>query len=360
MIRLTRIDRYIGTHVLAAFLIVLLVVVGLMALSMLLQEMEDLNSRYRMSEALSFIVFSLPGVVYQLLPMSALVGTLAGLGVLASSSELTIMRASGLSFWGLLGAIAKPVVLIAVVALLLGEFGVPQAQQKAQNLKAIAQSNSGRIVNHGGAWFREGDAFVHITAIAPGGELIGVTEHRFAEDHRLKQTTVAERAEFSSVTQSWVLKRVQKQILDPISGRMERIKANELPWNTAMTGDMFALLLVQPMDLPISGLYIYGDYLSGQGVNATRYELAFWNKLLQPLSILALVLIGTAFIFGPLRSVTIGQRILTGVVIGLIFKFSQDLLAPASQVLGFAPILAAAIPIVISFVVAGYLMLRVR
>ena len=360
MIQLTRIDRYIAAHVLAAFGVVLLVVVGLMGLSMLLEELGEINQHYQMGDAISFILLSLPGFAYQLMPLSALVGTLIGLGILASNSELTVMRASGLSMQALLISIAKPIGLIALIALFMSEFGVPFAQQKAQNLKAIAQSAGGKIVTEGGAWYREGEAFIHVTAVGTDGSLIGVTEHLFNDEHRLEQTRVAERAEFNEQAQRWDLINVNTTELDPIVGRLSLSEADRLPWVTSLDREVLNVLLVKPNDLPLSGLQTYSSYLDQQGVNSSRYRLAFWSKLFQPLSILALVLIGTAFIFGPLRSVTVGQRILTGVVIGLVFKFSQDLLGPASQVLGFSPLLAAATPVLISFAVAAYLLSRVR
>ena len=104
---LTRIDRYIAVHVLSAFFVVLLVLVGLMALSMLLEELGDVNQHYQLSDALLFILLSFPSFIDQLLPMSALVATLIGLGILATNSELTVMRASGLSLGSLIGSISK-------------------------------------------------------------------------------------------------------------------------------------------------------------------------------------------------------------------------------------------------------------
>lgn len=360
MILLTRIDRYIAVHVLSAFFVVLLVLVGLMALSMLLEELGDVNQYYQLSDALLFILLSFPSFIDQLLPMSALVGTLIGLGILATNSELTVMRASGLSLGSLICSISKPVLVIAALGLFLSEVGVPVAQQKAQYMKAIAQSAGGKIVTEGGAWYREGDAFIHVTAIGASGELYGVIEHLFDEDNRLKQSRTAERVILNAETDTWELIGVKTLQLNPLSGNLDLSVEARVPWLTTLNTELLGVLLVKPRDLPISGLHTYSKYLAEQGVNAARYELAFWNKLLQPFAVLALVLIGTAFIFGPLRSVTVGQRILTGVVIGLGFKFSQDLLSPASQLLGFSPALAAAAPLAIGLVAAALLLVRVR
>jgi lipopolysaccharide export system permease protein len=68
---------------------------------------------------------------------------------------------------------------------------------------------------------------------------------------------------------------------------------------------------------------------------------------LQPLAIAGLVLVAISFIFGPLRDGTMGFRIFAGVIVGIVFRTSQDLLGPASLVFGFSPLYAALIPIAV-------------
>jgi len=60
---------------------------------------------------------------------------------------------------------------------------------------------------------------------------------------------------------------------------------------------------------------------------------------------MALVLVAVSFIFGPLRDGTLGFRIFAGVLVGIAFRTSQDLLGPASLVFGFAPVYAALLPL---------------
>jgi lipopolysaccharide export system permease protein len=102
--------------------------------------------------------------------------------------------------------------------------------------------------------------------------------------------------------------------------------------------------VLPPEALSITGLWSYIHYLGEQGLNNGRYWLAFWTKVLQPLVTAALVLMAISFIFGPLRSVTLGQRVFTGVLVGFVFRIVQDLLGPASLVFGFTPLLAVALP----------------
>lgn len=355
---LTRLDRYVGIHILGAFCVVMLVLLGLMGISMLLDELGDVDARYQLSDALVFVLLSLPATANQLLPLSALVATLVGLGMLASTSELTVMRASGLSLARLILTVLKPVMLLAFAALLLSEFVVPIAQQSAAGYKIEKQGAAKAQSANAGAWYREADSFIHVGAILPGGELIGIVQHQFDRDHRLTQTLAAERARYS--TQGWVLENTRLARFDPMGAQISLEQSVSQPWETDLTPELLSVVLVEPRYLAVSELGAYSNYLNQQGVDPKRYDLAFWGKVMQPLSVVALVLVGTAFIFGPLRSVTVGQRILTGVIVGLVFKFSQDLLAPASQVLGFAAFWAALIPILVSLLFAGFLLVRVR
>jgi len=358
MILLSRLDRYVGAHILGAFAVVMLVLLGLMGISMVLDEAGDVSERYPLSAALFYVLLSLPDMAYQLLPLGALTATLVGLGMLASSSELTVMRASGLSLNRLILTVLKPVFLLAAMAMLMAEYGVPLAQQSAEGFKTERQGARAVAERQAGAWYRERDAFIHVDAIVPSGELIGVEQHRFDLQNRLLERLTARSATYDSG--SWQLDRVQRVRFAEDGTAMQIEQLPSLDWDTELTPELLNVVLVEPRYLPMSDLGSYSSYLRQQGVDPKRYDLAYWNKILQPLSIIALVLVGTAFIFGPLRSVTVGQRILTGVIVGLIFKFSQDLLAPASQVLGFAAFWAALIPILVSLLFALLLLSRVR
>ncbi|HSG02612.1 MAG TPA: LPS export ABC transporter permease LptG [Marinobacterium sp.] len=357
--RLTRLDRYVGAHIIGAFLVVILVLLGLMGISMLLDELGAVSQRYQLSDAIYFVLLNLPAMAYQLLPLSALVATLIGLGMLASTSELTVMRASGLSLARLILSVLKPVLLLAFGALLLSEFVVPPAQQQAEGFKLEKQQGiASNLRAQTGAWYREPNSFIHVGAILPNGQLLTVVQHQFDSNHRLTETLSAERATFGE--SGWTLESITQTRFDPNGSQLSMVKSDSIPWQTDLTPELLNVVLVEPRYLALSDLDSYASYLDQQGVDSKRYDLALWNKLLQPLSVVALVLVGTAFIFGPLRSVTVGQRILTGVIVGLVFKFSQDLLAPASQVLGFAAFWAAFTPILVSLAFAGFMLVRVR
>ena len=131
-------------------------------------------------------------------------------------------------------------------------------------------------------------------------------------------------------------------------------------WETELSPSVLSVLIVKPENLSITGLYTYSEYLDDQDLNAAEYRMAFWKKVLQPLSTGVLVLVAISFVFGPLRSVTMGFRVFSGVVVGLLFKYAQDLLGPSSLVFGFNPIYATIIPIGVCLCVGLWLLRRVR
>lgn len=349
-----RLDMYIGRHILGAILAVLLIVVGLDLVSALLDQLEDVDDYYSFTDVLQFLGLTVPRRLYEYIPLSSLVGCLIGLGVLASHSELTVMRAAGFSTARILLAVFKPVMLLAALALVLGQYVAPYAEQKAQSFRALAQSGGGALSSKYGIWHREGPLFIHINAVEPGGVVHGVTRYRFSEDNQLESSSFARMGWFEN--EQWQLQDVRLTRFTDAGTQAETLPIES--WESGLTPELLSVIVVDPVDLSISGLWSYSQYLQEQGVKADSYLLAFWGKVLQPFAILALVLIGVSFIFGPLRSVTVGQRIIAGVIFGLIFKFAQDLLGPASTVFGFPPFIAASVPILICGLAGVWLLRR--
>jgi lipopolysaccharide export system permease protein len=135
---------------------------------------------------------------------------------------------------------------------------------------------------------------------------------------------------------------------------------DSLRWDTNVTPQLLTMEVVAPDKLPLLDLYRYTRYLQQQGLNADDFELAMWRKLLQPLAVSGLVLVAVSFIFGPLRDGTMGFRIFAGVIVGIVFRTSQDLLGPASLVFGFSPLYAALMPVVVCLLMGFALLSRAR
>ncbi|MEA9977697.1 MULTISPECIES: LPS export ABC transporter permease LptG [unclassified Pseudomonas] len=350
---MVKIDRYIGKSVFVAILGVLGVILGLASLFAFIDEMGDVSDTYTLLDASSFVLLTAPRRVYEMLPMSALIGCLVGLGSLASSSELTIMRAAGVSIGRIVWAVMKPMLLLMIAGVLVGEYVAPVSEDMAQSNRSLAQGSGDAQSSKYGVWHREGEEFIHINAVQPNGVLYGVTRYRFDDQRHMQIASFAKHAKFD--TDHWQLQDVTTTRFHGDS--TEVVTSPSELWDVTLSPQLLSTLVLPPDSLSISGLWSYSHYLAEQGLNNGRYWLAFWTKVLQPLVTMALVLMAISFIFGPLRSVTLGQRVFTGVLVGFTFRIAQDLLGPSSLVFGFSPLFAVLVPSGIC-AIAGVWLLR--
>jgi lipopolysaccharide export system permease protein len=348
-----RIDRYVMRSVGSAILLVMVVVLSLDMIFAFIGELEDTRNQYQTLQALWYVFLTLPRRIYDYLPLGAFMGCLIGLGAMASASELTVIRAAGVSLRRIVWSAMKPALVVVLLGVILGEYVAPPAERYAQSEKAVALGSGKNVASRYGVWYREGNVFMHLNAVQPNGVLHGVSLFRFDDAMRLLSSSFAERAIYQR--DYWLLENVRTTVVEQDHTRLETHPL--LRWDTGLSPQVLSVLIVKPEDLSMSGLYTYATYLGEQGLNADPYWLAFWKKALMPLGTAVMVLVAISFIFGPLRSVTMGFRVFTGLLVGLVFKYLQDLLGPMSVVYGFNPMLAVLIPIAIS-AVAGALLMR--
>jgi len=336
-----KLDRHIGSAVIWAILVVIGLITGLASLFSFIDQLKDIKAGFTMLDALYYVWLTIPRRAYDVLPMSALIGCLVGLGTLASNSELTVMRAAGVSLMRILWAVMKPLLLLMLIGVALAEYVVPWTESMAQEHRSLTRSAGKAQGSKYGLWHRHGDEFIHINTVRANGELLGVTRYQFAPDLQLQQSSFAQRA-WHEPQLGWQLENVVYTSIGEHSTEVRQVALET--WPVTLEPKLLKTIVMDTDALPISGLWQYSNYLEEQGLNAASYRLAFWEKSLQPLVTAVLVLMAISFIFGPLRSVTLGQRVFTGVVIGFTLKILQDLLGPASQVFGFSPLLAVLFP----------------
>jgi lipopolysaccharide export system permease protein len=351
-----KLRRYISATITASILMVLAVIIGLDSIAAIIDQMGQMSANYDFLAVLRFVAFSIPGSIFDLLPFAALVGCLAGLGLLANNSELVVMRSAGVSTKRVVWMVMRPALVIMLLGMLISEYVAPHTQNIAQSERSNALLKNDNLVSRQGLWHREGNQFLHFNVVQPNGILYGVTIYSFDDEHRLLNTLFAKRAIYQS--DYWLLEDVSESHFT--DDRVNKLTVASKPWDTELSPDLLNILVLDPLDLAIEGLWKYSAYLDSQGLNSGSYRLAFWKKVLQPVSTLALVLIAISFIFGPLREVTMGFRIFIGVLVGVVFRTAQDMLAPASLVYGFQPIYASLIPIIICLLAGWWFLRRAR
>lgn len=358
-------NAYIFRTTVVSILMVLLVITALDLLAKLIDELGSLTPSYTFFEVLVYVLLSIPSSFYQFMPFAGLVGGLVGLGSLASTSELVIMRAAGVSLLQLTWAVLKPVLWFIAAMLIFAEYVIPVSDQYAESRRsALLQGDNSALSAKGGVWNREGTLFMHFNSVQANGKLLGVTRYQYNDKQQLISASFAKTALHTS--EGWREENVVETRFpdtlfegnkeDPITTE----KYSSRPWETELSPNLLTILVQDTDNLAISKLYDYAQYLDKQNLDNGKYLLAYWGKVLQPLVIISLVLVAVSFIFGPLREVTMGYRIFTGVVVGIVFQLVQKLLGPASLLYGISPLFAVLLPILFCFGLGLFLLARTR
>ena len=98
--------------------------------------------------------------------------------------------------------------------------------------------------------------------------------------------------------------------------------------------------------------------MKDNGQNVDRYILELYRKLISPFMIIVVLLLAASTIFGPLRSASMGARIVVGIVVGFAFYAINEILAPFTIFYGVPPLVGALMPSIIVLIIAIYLLKR--
>ncbi len=230
--------------------------------------------------------------------MTALMGALIGLSVLASNNELVVIQSAGVKTVRIVWAVMKPAMLVMVAGLIIGEYIAPPLDLKAEVNKTIANSDE-VVLSRFGNWRRDGDDFLHFNAMEPNGVLYGVSIYSFNEEQELTSNTIADNARYEN--DGWILENVRRTLFvqnaDGVQSELETLDGYR--WEVDISPELLQLMIVDSSTLSITDLFQYARGFDDQEQDATEYFLAFWEKVMQPLSTAVLVLVAISFYFWP-------------------------------------------------------------
>lgn len=351
-------DRYIFRTVATTTAVALLALLSLEFFLSLLIELESVGKgQYDFAAVMHYLLLIQPQYLYEIFPMALLVGGLLGMGALANGSELIVMRAAGLSLIRLTGSALQAGFLLSVVVLAMGEFIAPPLGQIAQEQRAIAKTENRAIRGGRGFWARDGDYFIHVQAVLPGVRLVNI--HIFKinpSDAHLETITTAQSARY--VEGRWLLEDVLRSTLNGDEAQVESLA--QLSVTSAISPQILDVLASDPDDLSIRELRIYVDYLEDNGLDAQSYRLALWRKLLAPLAYMAMLIIAMPFVFSPHRAAGVGQRLVVGLLLGLLFFLFNYLLGNIVLLYNLPPLLGAGLPTFLFMSAGLYALHRLR
>jgi len=334
-------DRYLASEVLRAALLAAAALTAIDAFFGLVGELEDIGRHtYGLDDAFTYIALTLPRRLFQILPAAALIGCLLGLGGMAARSELVVMRAAGVSVGRIGWGVMKAGVVLFLLTALLGEVIAPWTELRAQSMRAATQNDLSAEQLRRGFWIRDGDTYVHVRHAFPDGDLLGVKIYTFDDQRRLREAVHAARA--SHRDGSWQLFDVERSRLDENGVTVSRIES--VAWESLLDPALLQVVVIRPEDLTALGLRRYIAYLEAGGEDARRYRQAFWGKVLAPFQGLVMLLVALPFAFGATRNAPLGQRLVIGIVVGLLFHLLSRLVGQAGHAYHLDPLLSATLP----------------
>ncbi len=342
------VDLYLSRCVLVATLGAWAVLVGFDAILALVNELDEIGEGgYTLSHAVLYSAYTVPRRIYELFPTAALIGCVLGLGGLSARSELTAMRAVGMSKLriGLGGLLALG--LVTVLMVVNAETAAPYGEQNAQAVASAAKSGDVVMARVSGLWAREGNVFLNardgVRRQVDGEErteLQGVRLFEFDEAGKLLSLAEARTAEHRG--DGWVLRDVTRAVFGPRSVQSETLA--EQRWETGLDEQTLAAAAARPRYLSSAELSRNITYMQRNGLDPKAFENAYWARWFYPANVAVLCLAALPFAFGSLRSGGFGKRLFIAIVIGVAYLLAQRLVVSLSDVYRFDARLAYLIP----------------
>ena len=334
--------RYLAREVTGAIVLVLVAFLALFGFFDMIAEVKSVGqSAYQLRHAVGFVLLRMPGRVYELMPIAVLIGTLYALSSLARHSEITVLRASGLSTGRLLLTLVQVAAVFAAVTFVFGEFVTPPSERAAQQLRLKEKGKTVSQDLRSGLWVKDERSFINVRIVLPDTRLQGIRIYSFDNDGKLKSVTEAAEGVYLPPAR-WKLTSVVQTVL--YGERSEVIKLPDMEWQSALNPDILSVLMVAPERMSLLHLAAYTRHLSENSQKTQRYDIAMWKKILYPLAALVMVALALPFGYTHNRVSGVSLKIFSGVMIGIFFHMLNGLFSNLGAINSWSPALSAVAP----------------
>ena len=348
--------KYFTREILGASLLVLVALMALFGFFDMVRELDDLGKgNYRLNAMLGYVALTLPTHAYVLMPAAGLMGTLFALARMSESSEITVMRASGLSLRQLALHVGAAGVVIAAATLAFGELITPYTEEAAKALRLRATRSIIAREFRSGFWVKDDLSFVNIQDVTPDTELLNVKIYEFDGKFRLTAISRAEKGTYEGPNR-WQLSNVELTKFEGDQAVLSRVP--HAVWHSVLTPDILSVLKIVPERMSALNLRAYIEHLRENRQKSTRYEIAFFSKFLNPVGAVVMMILAIPFALVSARAGGVGAKIVTGIMIGLAFFFGTRLFGHVGLLNDWPPVFAASAPVIIAAVAALLLLYR--
>lgn len=368
-------QRYFVTEIVRSVLFVLAAFLALFAFFDLMGELKSVGrGGYQLQHAFLYLLFSMPGNIYELMPIAALIGTIWALAQFASRSEFTIMRVSSMSTFLAARMLAKIGLVLVAVTFLFGEVLAPMASEMAKTMKLQAKGTSVSQEFRSGLWAKDvlkqngvtgrsvGSRFLNVAEVRADGELRGLKLYEFDLEFRLTALITAARARYIGDNR-WQLSEVattrfplgvvgDDPFVPDLSAATSTSTAATQDLISEITPGILSVLFADPKYMSAYDLQAYTRHLAENRQATKRYEIAFWKKLVYPFAVLVMMALALPFAYLHVRSGGVSLKIFVGIMIGVSFQLLNSLFSHIGLLNTWPAFGTAVLPSVIFLLIA--------
>ena len=342
--------RYITREILLSSLFVLAALIALFAFFDTIRELDDLGrGNYRLTAMLAYVTLTVPSHAYVLLPAAGLIGTLFALARMSEHSEITVMRASGMSLAKLAMHVGVAGIVLALAIVAMGELVTPYTEEAAKDLRLKATRAIVAREFRSGFWVKDASSFVNIQDVTPEIVLLNLKIYEFDSSYRLSAIKRAETGTYDGPNR-WTLSNVELTRFEGDRAVLEKLPT--FTWNSVLTPDILSVLKIVPERMSAVNLLSYIDHLRDNRQKATRYEIAFWNKVLYPIAAIVMMVLAIPFALTSARTGGVGAKIVMGILLGVGFHFGGRLFSHTGLLNDWPALFSAGVPVLIFLLVA--------
>lgn len=350
-------DRYIAKTVLSSMALVTLMLAGLQIFILFIRELNDIGKMdYGIIQVIQFVLLQMPYQVYLFFPMASLLGCLSGLGVLANHHELVVMRAAGMSILQITMAVLKAALIVIIIVTVVGETVIPKLVRISNDHKIQALSDGQTLRTINGVWLRYHNNFIAIESILSNHSMKKVQQFRFDKQYRMRLVRKIDSIDF--VNGVWQAHGIDETLL--LGDKTQARHIDHMVWDVDLQPRSLGGNRGGPDEF---SLWELKQYLHHQKMNqqvVRNFQLAYLQRIVQPLSTIVMMVLAIPFIFGPLRSSTMGSKFLVGATLGFGFSIVNRFFGPISQLFQWPPEVAAFAPTCVFALFGLYLIRRMR
>jgi lipopolysaccharide export system permease protein len=333
------IDRYVAGNFFGAFLAVLVLLLALFSFVSLVEEMESVGQgSFTGGDAIDVVALTMPKRAVDLMPVTALLGAIIGLGGMAANREILVLRAIG---WSPL-RIARGVLVVVGLLMLTGfglqQFAMAPLERRAADIRALAVADTAVSSARGEFWTRSGNHIVRVGNARWGRTPQDIEIYDIDPQGRVAKVTQADSADVLE-NDRWLLHDVHESLIE--AERVEDRHLDSMEWQSFLSPRQLSAFVMPAETLSSGALYRYIEQLESSGLSTQRYRIIFWRQMSMPVALLGMALLGLPFIMGSVRRIAAGYRIAAGAAIGIVFYLLNQIAGHLALIYDVGPAPAA-------------------